>query len=1844
MRSSTWIIDGGNTVLDLAWEDGDQVILRGRRTGAGGEPHAILAVIPAAEHPTPPSLDRLVHEYGLRDELDRSWAARPLELVREHARTVLVREDPGGEPLPRALGAPMNVESFLRRALGITKALDNVHARGLIHKDLRPANILLDDASGQVWLTGFGSASRLARERQIPQPPELIATAYAYLAPEQTGRMNRSIDSRSDLYSLGVICYEMLTGTLPFTAATPQEWMHCHIARRPVSPAERSKDLPGPISAIIMKLLAKTAEERYQTAAGAAYDLQRCIDAWEAVHRIPGFALGERDTPDRLLIPERLYGRAREIDTLLASFDRVVSEGTPELVLVSGYSGVGKSSVVNELQKALVLPRGLFASGKFDQHKRDIPYATLAQAFQGLIHPLLGKSDADLRDWRNAFVEALGSNGMLIADLVPELKHIIGPQPPVPDLPLRDAQARFHLVMRRFVRVFAQAQHPLALFLDDLQWLDAATLNLLEDLLTSPDLRHLLFIGAYRDNEVDEAHPLMRTLEVIRRAGTPLQQIVLAPLAIEDLQQLLADSLHCMPERAAALAQLAHGKTAGNPYFATQFIAALAAEQLLFFDHGAASWSWDLERIRAKAYTDNVADLMVGKLNRLPTATLQAIQEFACLGSTAEMLPLGIALGRSEQELHENLWPAVTAELIVRTATGYKFIHDLVREAAYSVIPEPLRAAVHLRIGRSLVTHTPPERREGAIFEIVNQINRGADLIESQAERDQAAELNLLAGRRAQASSAYSAALTYLIAGHALLDTDSWEQYYRLTFELEFHRAECEILTGALAAAEERLATLLRESRTIGDTATVVCLSVDLYTNLDQADRAVQIGLECLGSIGIIWSAHPTDQEVDAEYTRIWQQLGNRPVEELLELPSMTDTNSRAAVDVLTSMQSPAHFTDGNLVSLIIGRMANLSLEHGNTDGSCFAYVYLGTILEARFGDYVRGLRFGNLGIHLLETRSLGRFRARVYNNFGMAISPWATHIRASIDLLRYANHAAREAGDVTFEGYSSTNLISASLIAGDSLSDLQKDAESALVFLQRARFGTAIDMVLGQLGLIRALRGLTSDVATFNHAGFDESRFERHLQSNAGLVMSACWYWVRKMQAYYLAADITSAVTAAARAEALLWTSPAFIITADYHFYAALVRAAEYGTAPPDARTEIARILGTHLTLLRVWAANCPDNFDNRAVLVCAEVARIEGRPLDAMHLYDEAVRSANTHGFVHNEALANEVAARFYEALNFATIARTYMRHAAYCYLRWGAVGKVRQLHESYPYLREADSATGPTATVAASVEQLDLATVVRVLRAVSSDIVMEKLTDTLIRTAVEHAGAERGVLILFQGNERRIEAEATTGEEAVDVQVRKEATAVLPQSIIHYVERTQESVILDDASVHGPFSTDPYIRQRRARSVLCLPLTSPLKLIGVLYLENNLASRVFTAPRIAVLKLLASQAAISLENTKLYGDLEEREARIRRLVDANIIGIFIWSIEGRILEANDAFLRMLHYDRDDLHSDRLRWNDLTPPDYAERELQAIDELRATGIVQPYEKEYFRKDGTRVPVLLGCAFLAASINEGVAFVLDLTEKKRAEQEARDSEQRYRDVQAQLAHASRVATMGQLSSSIAHEVAQPIAAAGTNADAALQWLAAHPPNVEKAREALARIVKNARRAGDVLGRIRELIKKAPPHKDDLDINDTILEIVALTRGEATKHDILVTTQLAEGLPSVKGDRVQLQQVVLNLIMNAVEAMSAAEGDRLHELLISARRTADGIVVAVADSGPGIESASLERLREAFYTTKPGGLGMGLSICTSIVESHGGRLHVTANIPRGAIFEFTLPVEPGHGH
>ncbi len=1468
----------------------------------------LLVLSPVSAHPDRATLMRLEHEHGLASELDPDCTAKPLALERYGARTVLVLTDPGGQPLSGIVGNPLGPMPFLHLAISITASLHKVHSQGLIHKDIKPANILVD-AAGHVRLTGFGLATRLPRQRAAALPPEVIAGTLAYMAPEQTGRMNRSIDTRSDLYALGVTFYQLLTGTLPFAASDALEWIHCHIARQPLPPSQRVGGIPAPLEAIVVKLLAKTGEDRYQTAAGLEHDLRHCLTELQTHGRIEPFPLGSHDTSDRLLIPEKLYGRHQEVAALWAAFERVRTRGATELVLVSGYSGIGKSALVSELQKALVPVRGLFAAGKIDQYKQGIPYAILAEALGRLVRELLTRPDLELSRWGAALQQALGADAQLVFDLIPELSLVVQELPPAPDIPPHEQRNRFQLVLRRLIAVFARAEHPLVLLLDDLQWLDSASVDLIEDLMSERESCHLLLIGAYRDDEVGPNHPLLGLLERVRHAHTGVQEIVLSALTPRDTEQMLADALQASLERVRPLAELVFDKTAGIPFFTIQFVTALGDEGLLSFDTATSAWQWDVERIEAKGITDNVVDLMAGRLNRFPPLTLELLQNLACLGLSAHTATLSLLTGLLEEETHVALWDVVRAGLLLRQGEIYSFAHDRVQEAAYALLPEVERAGAHLTIGRVLTAATAPAELKVNIFEIVSQFNRGITLISTQEEREYVARLNLIAGKRAMASTAYEAAMVYLRQGHALLDGDSWNRQHSLIFELELNQAECEFITGELTASEDHLVQLLGHATNAAEFAGVARIVAPLFTSMGRIDRAIEVGLELLRQIGIDWSPHPTDEEVEREYQAMCRQIGDRPIEDLINLPLMLDLRIRATMEVIAALQTPAFFSDQNLFALVAGRMVNLSLAHGNCDVSAFAYSLLGPYFGARFRDYKGGLRLGQLAFDLVERRGLDRFKARVYSVYATVVMPWTTPLRDCNELYRRAVKAAVETGDRLYVAHSSSRRAANLFACGIPLLEVQREVQISLLDIEKASLGDHLDVVKVQLGLVLSLQGLTPSLSTFHHSAFDENVFKRNLASDPPHSYRARRYWIYKLQACFLAGDIEGALDASGQVQESPLVLPGGFESAEYRFYAALTLAASCTLSPPPAHSEVIGALLAHHEQLALWARDCPENFKDRVTLVAAEIARIEGRAADAERLYQEAVQAAQEQAFIHNEAIAHELAARFHYAHGAKSMGDQCLRNARSCYLHWGASEKVRQLDEAYPQLRQLPTVLEPGSAVGLPLDHLDLATIVKVSQAISGEIDLQRLIQTLMRIVLEQSGGDRAVLILPHGHSLCVQAEATTARGKVEVDLRKTpvTSTDLPGSVLRYVLRTRDRVLLDDVAEQSPYSGDAYLLGERCRSLVCLPLVKQGELAGVMYIESTNSSRVFTPARTEVLILIASQAAISLENARLYADLQRMKANLEEAQRLTHTGSFTFDLSTQSLFWSDEIYRI-------------------------------------------------------------------------------------------------------------------------------------------------------------------------------------------------------------------------------------------------------------------------------------------------------------------------------------------------
>jgi diguanylate cyclase (GGDEF)-like protein/PAS domain S-box-containing protein len=1443
--------------------------------------------------------DQLEHELKIAHKLNPECVLRPIktELIANHK--VLLLEACQCPPLTELLTAPVKPERFLGIAIGITDALSAVHRSGLIHKAIKPDNIYVM-TNDRVKLTGFGIASKLIREWQPLTPLEHIVGDLAYMAPEQTGRMNRSIDTRSDLYALGVVFYQMLTGRLPFAASDPMAWVHSHIAIQPRPPRELLTAIPAPLSDIVMKLLAKAAEERYQTTEGLKTDLKHCLDEWLAHGTITPFRLGRLDIPQRLVIPEKLYGRKHELEKLLSTVERVVSSGNSEMLLVSGYSGIGKSALINEMHQSLVSPKTLFAEGKFDQYKRDTPYANLAQALQTLVQQILGQREREIAQWRENLNKAVAPNGRLVTDLVPDLVTLIGPQPAVAKVPLQDAQNRFNQVIRRFIQVFAQADHPLVLFLDDLQWLDAATLQLLEYLLTHPRVKHLLLLGAYRNNEVRLNHPLRRTIEMIRQSGGRLSEIGLNPLTKEDVCQLIGDSLHTDTERTLPLARLVQEKTGGNPFFVTQFLTALSDEQLLAFDTDTGEWQWELECIHAQDYSDNVADLMSGKLGSLPDETQQALKRFACLGTAAEIGTLAKICEQSEEVLHSALWEAVQAGLVLRLDEDYHFLHDRVQEAAYQLIPQQERAQYHLDIGRKLLTQSPAERIDHILFDVVNHLNQGKKLMVDPGERIRLAELNASAGRRARASIAYATARELFAAAAAILPETAWKERYAFQFTLYCDWAEAEYLFGDYAQAEHLFSMLLARAKNDLDRIRVHRLRMTLYPIAGQYDDALAAGIEALRLLG---EAVPEDDEaieqaIAVETTALKRNLQGRSIGEITQAPEVADPQARIMIDLLTAIGGPAYIgSRPQLYPLFAYMNINRVLQYGITNEACHALSGYAVLEVSTLGDFNAAYEASQAAIHLSERfAEPGTIGSTLYLQ-GNHINFWLNPFNSDMPILERGFRACADAGNLAFANYIGYSIVWQAIERGDALGDVLDFSRSYASYALESRNEAIRYSIVLEQQFLKCLMGKTDGEISFSDDSIDEFSCVDAIDKGA-FTCGLTYYHTMKMLAAYLMGDDTAAQSHADEA----WRVHSAVLSqpmqAMFYFVHALILSRIYDSVSEEERGKTLETLEEHLEKLAFWAKKCPANFACKHALAAAELAVVKTDTLSAERLFEQASEAARSNGFIHWQAIASEAAARFHAKRGLATASRAFLREARDCYERWGATAKVRQLTHRYHWLDQ-----GQPLSPASLGSQLDAALLIKASQRLSGDIELPKLIQALMTITLESAGADRGLLLLGRDNRFEVEVEATISDAEIlvkQVHAPIDQTAC-PETVINRAVNSRKSVFIDDASSPNDFSGDRYLHQGAAKSILCLPLLRQDNLTGLLYLENRQTPGAFTHDRAAVLDVLASQAAISLENAYLYHNLRESETKFRTLVQKIQAAVIVHGADTQVVIAN-------------------------------------------------------------------------------------------------------------------------------------------------------------------------------------------------------------------------------------------------------------------------------------------------------------------------------------------------------
>ncbi len=1504
----------GYEIIEQIYESDHTRICRGTRVA---DARPVMLKLLKETSPSPERIAWLKREYTILNDLDGPGVIKAYGLEQEQQHWFMVLEDFGGTSLRQLnLAGALDMETFLFLAITISTILGQIHRHNVIHKDVNPANVVYHPEQGEVKIIDFGIATVQSREQLDIASTGNMEGTLPYMSPEQTGRMNRSIDYRTDFYSLGAMLYELLTGQLPFITDDVMEMVHSHMARMPAPPHEVRPDIPAILSSIILKLLAKNAEDRYQSAHGIAADLQTCRDQLRTTGEIAFFHLGRHDIVDHLQIPQKLYGRDTEVETLLSAFERV-SMGDKELLLVSGAAGVGKTVLVQEIYKPVTRQRGIFVTGKFDQFQRTTPYLAIIQAGQSLVRQLLTQSQARITRLQQQLLDAIGRNGQVIIDLIPDVELIIGPQPPVPIVGPAEAQNRFNLVFQQFIKAFTQPEHPLVIFLDDLQWADDSSIKLIELLMTAPDLHDLFLIGAFRDDDPDGVNPLRLIQEVMRQSTTRAQHLALEPLDTPIVTRLIAETLHTTAERTRPLAEQVVEKTNGNPFFINEFLKQQYLDQAIWFDYEQHQWQWDLEQIRTQDMTDNMASLMSSRLQRIDPHTQKMLKLAACIGGRFDLEMLSAISEETTEEVERDLAPAIEQGIIIpdgeslsmrahETATPdkgthttqhiynahYKFAHNRIQQAVHALVSDEDREAVHWQVGRILLVTTPEEEREERIFDIVNQLNQGRSFLFDDEECHELAALNLMAGRRAMATAAYESAYEYLSAAIDLLSESGWETCYTLTFEVYREYARCRYLGGHKKAAEHIFTAMLIRATSALDKAEIAHTRMLLYSSDGRLDDVVQAGLEGLELLGMPIARAPTPPEIMHERATLYTALADRSIPDLAHLPHATEPEPRMMMRLLMDMLLSVWWTANKpLLHFCTLKMITLSLHHGNTDASTFGYVWYGMILGAEQGDYQRGYQAGQLSLQLNDTFGTTQHIPKVYCIYGVFVAPWRTHIANCLPYLKQGFEVGNDIGDPFWTGVNAYTIVYSRLIKGDELDDVLHESRRYLEVVQRTRQTIPLNMIIFSQQFILCLKGQTNAPWSLSDSHYQEEQHINEIQES-GALRPLYWYYKLKLQLLYRFGQYHEALAIAMESDDLIaaGASTGVVTLPEHYFYYALTLVALYPTAPPDKRTDYWKTLIRNQEQLQTWARHAPDNFYHKYLLVAAEIARLKGNDEAAMSYYHEAIQSAREHDYRQNEALAHELAARFHMARGEESEALPHLIEARNGYLRWGARAIVHALDKQYAtMLADARRTSGVTTSTTSTTRSttmttsgtashaLDLSTVLKASQALSGEMKLERLLSQMMHIVIENAGAQRGVLILEKAGQWVIEAERVMQQDEHErvtvLQSVPISDEMLPMSVINYAIRTHQNVVLNYATREGSFTQDTYITTAQPRAILCAPLINRGELGGILYLENNLTTGAFPPERVEVLNLLMAQAAISLENALLYTTMEQK-----------------------------------------------------------------------------------------------------------------------------------------------------------------------------------------------------------------------------------------------------------------------------------------------------------------------------------------------------------------------------------
>lgn len=1812
----------------------------------------VIAKSLKARYPTAKELNQLEYEYNIGDDLDIPGVVKYYSIENVGYGKAIIMEDFGAISLARYIRShQVDIQINLRIIIAAAEILANIHRRNIIHQDINPYNILINPETKQVKITDFSISIRVKRETQAALEPEALKGTLAYISPEQTGRMNRSIDYRSDFYSLGVTFYEMLTGKRPFELDDPMELVHAHMARQAIEPHEINNALPAVISKIVMKLLAKNAEDRYQSISGLKADLEECYRQSKAKGIIEDFTIGEKDISDVFVVPEKLYGRETEIAFLNELFHRA-AKGEKIMAFFSGPVGIGKSALVNEIHKPVSGRRSYFIDGKYDRFERHLPNSAIIQAFSKLIVQLLTTKSTQLEKWKKEILDAVGNNGQVIIDVLPRIKLIIGEQPEVPELPPLETENRLNMVFRNFFTVFARESHPLVLFLDNMQWADDASLLLIDTLFADPELHYCLLLGAYREEEVNKSHLLARLIKKWQRTtevepGTgEYAAAKLENLTTPVIGQLLADTLRCTEKKTKNLAELVHSKTSGNPFFIHEFLKKLREDRMIEFKQG---WTWDVSNIRQAGITDNVVELMTEKLSRLADDTLAALKIAACVGIEFTLSLIAQVSGKPENDILEDLDQAIGEGILLKTGEQGKFSHNKVQEAVYLLMGEKERRELHLKIGRRKLEEPEEQGDETRFFDIANHLNKAGDLLNDE-ERIRLAGINLKAGQKAKAAIAYDLAYRFFRQGMECLPRPvnlAWERAYELTLALYTASSEAGYLAGEFEEAEKYFTAVLENAKELLDKIKMYEIKIHVFIWLEKNIEAVNLSREALKMLGLQMPPRAGKLTILKEFLAVFARLKLRRggTASLIDLPELTDPTKLAIARILTTCTEPTYMADPAYFPIIILKLLHLTLKHGNSKYSAYAYAAYASILSDLLGNITEGQRFGELALNILKKIEAGNLKAKIYFIYGTGVNHWRKHMQGDLQYLLESYKSGTETGDLRYASYAVNSYISRLFFTGTSLTKIKKTIAAYYPVLKKYNRSSSLhecelwqQFVLTLSGDIEGKFLLTGEID-------EKIDFVSQWITNNDMNRLGLYTMCRLILPCFLG-HFEIAVDVAKKGQKYVESLVGDIFGPEFYFYYSIALIGDHCRADEKKQQDYLKQLRVFQEKMKKWAVHAPENFEHKYLLIKAGRSWLLGRTGEAVTCYSRSVSLARKNGFIHEEAIACECASRFYYAVGLDEIALNYTRKAHYLYEIWHAKAKVEALEEQYPELLQATSGKKETASTGSSestTPSLDFNAVIKASQVISGEIVLVELLEKLVKILMENAGARRISLMLKKGDRLFVEAEGKTGEREISVlQGIPVEDNDLPQSIIRFVDRTREFVVLNDSSRDSPFSQDAYIFDKPPMSLLCMPVVHQDTLVGILYLENKLSLDAFTEDHQETLKVLAAQAAVSIQNALLYENLAQAEERVRTVLDTTKKGFLELNDNGYITDLNPEMCTISGRSREELLGSA--FSQLLSPGDREPALQkfSIHNLEESNSLRLTIR---KPDSTAVQCLINATPLfdeKGNRQGSFAMVTDMSEYEKKDR--------------QLRQAQKMETVGTLAGGLAHDFNNILG--GITGSLSLLQLETRKKegDAEEIEKYLDVLEESAVRAADIVRRLLALSRKEELAFEPVDLNTTIRNVMKICRNTFEKSTELNPIYYDD--PAVVlADPMQLEQILLNLCVNASHAMTIMrkEGQRwggtLTVFIEKFYANPDFCEIhqgaeegyywkfSVRDEGVGMDSETVSRIFEPFFTTKikSSGTGLGLSMVYNIIKQHKGLIDVVSKPEKGSSFDVYLP-------